>query len=1495
MGLVVKLRTAFLRQFFCLFLCLFFCLALNSGLAVANPAIAGDTVWSTNGYGVPAKTGFGAQCNACHNSSADGFTNPAAVANPPGDSGNLQGALGLDLYNTYYVPGTITPNNSDSAKIKALIDLTYAPKIIAPAAALVLDKKPGSTVSGGNYSAGTAAFRDIAFNSPALPYTVAFSPYTTAAATVSDGRFAISAAGAAVALTSVAPAPFKDVFGTVSVYVKAQNSEGLLNSSGPTKFTLNLHNNLPSALTTTNYAFAKAGTTGMFGLQGVDPDGDTLHYSNVQPVSGNGGSATVDDTGHVTFTPPATVGPLFSENFTIDVSNIDPVSHANQGTVTLPFAVTALAGANTPPTAVTNTFAVQKSASVSGTIATDPDAGTAFTFTSGGQPITLGVPFALPHGSITIAAPVADPVTQAVSSQFTFTDANNDLTQDVFSYTVTNGLSAPVAGTLIFNKTPFDYPPTAIFGPVVSLSVVTDQTIPRVIDLTKYIQDQDTPLNQDRFQILQYIDTNAGVTPPATYGTFTPLAVGEIAQGLLSFVNRPNVALDFNIQFRVGPSNAAPSTAPCTLASTDCGMVHVQVFLNGNAPHNGMDRATLAAALGSKYVTIPGDVPNFPIDEGQGACYNCHTKGVVTQAAPVCDSGFFNALGTRICKIRPFQQPFSSRINDAILGQLQGLPSFEPTVTQVQSVLNVDDNTPVGTIVGKPIQFTTGLDLDGNPSKILAAYLASPAGDYFDLVITNDGGGGGLASGSLKVKQSLTGLTTGNTFALTPLPVNAGGRRNNLGDAQANQQGFYPVFGAVNAMQVNVVRQLPKVVDDAYQTSLDPAPLGMNVTANDTTGGTIDSVYAVTNPGKGTITVNGKNFVYVSDGIHTGTDSFTYRARRDGVGDSLTAATVTIQIYPAGAAVAEPDGPYSVVIGEPANFPVQDNDRGIKPFTAFSIITPQPSQFGTAKIVGNQIAYTAAAAGTDVFQYQITGGGVTTSTTVTVNVGKVSGAILAAATSNPALKPVAAALGDTCKMMAASPSVKNADQVDLASICNQLADQAHTQGAIDTALSQIQNTQVLAAGDAVMEHERLADSDIFGRLDAIRGGKGRGLNFSQFSMQIDGTTLPGSLIDATIHKAGWDGAVDGKTYLPWGAFFAGSIAVVTQDSSASRAGFTLAGGTITTGIDYAISDKSLIGIALTSGQTMTSFGSNGNLTASSTQLAAYGSFQMTDQMFIDGYGGLAYNSFDLNRNILFSTLDSTINRTASGAFDGEAFTAAARLKYITTIGAANLETFGTFNYLGVRTHSFAETGAGGLGLSVGEQNFDTLTATAGFRLSQKFAEDFGTLTPHIGLSYARQLISDNRSVSSYFTAGGFGSPTFTVSTGDVGVNSGNVVIGLDAETFNHAILTSEISGTFSDSGLQGYAARISLNIPLGASASSGNFLSASNAPALAPPPAAPQTIVAPGPLKKRPLVHRKRHKKLALAPNQGAPPNSGGTPSSNNNGAGSAGGGGWGR
>jgi hypothetical protein len=499
------------------------------------------------------------------------------------------------------------------------------------------------------------------------------------------------------------------------------------------------------------------------------------------------------------------------------------------------------------------------------------------------------------------------------------------------------------------------------------------------------------------------------------------------------------------------------------------------VTFNGNGRHTAEERNDLKQQLGANYKTIPGNAPHFPNTDAGGACLNCHMPGRVTVAALNCDlaTGFFNAFGARLCRIRPFEKDrdgtFTTRVNDAIKGTILGLESFEPKTTLQPISLEVNESLDDVVLPGSALAFEPGLDLlDGQPAKVIKAYIKEDtARSFFEVSVAADG-----SAGEIKVINPLSGFAASETMFLTVLPVNDGGPTTP--GVATGAPGFYPVAFPAVPIRIDIRRERPIGQDDTAQVSVGQA-VDIDVLANDTLGGPTTGIEKLSDPAQGTLTVVGNKFRYVANG-GTGTTTFTYRAVRNlASGTQLFSEplTVTITIFPADVPVAQDDGPVLATIGEVLTIDALANDYTALPPAAlplrFEILTPQPTALGNAGIVGNKIEYTpASAVGRDVIEYRIANAAnVGTTARITINITDISGDKVAGLTNNPEFKPVARALGDSCNsILAAGGPADN----DLVKICNALIDAGA--GTVDGSLDSLRNEEMLATGDAAQQHDR---------------------------------------------------------------------------------------------------------------------------------------------------------------------------------------------------------------------------------------------------------------------------------------------------------------------------------------------------------------------------------------------------------------------------------------
>jgi hypothetical protein len=221
------------------------------------------------------------------------------------------------------------------------------------------------------------------------------------------------------------------------------------------------------------------------------------------------------------------------------------------------------------------------------------------------------------------------------------------------------------------------------------------------------------------------------------------------------------------------------------------------------------------------------------------------------------------------------------------------------------------------------------------------------------------------------------------------------------------------------------------------------------------------------------------------------------------------------------------DDRVSVTVGQTVTVDVTANDLGATPDRIAIIAGTEPAK-GLAKVVGLSIEYTSEQPGTDSFSYESINAAGKTQAKVFIISTELAGDTLAALTANPELKPVASAMGESCKLTVLSGKSISPEQADLVSQCHALI---VGKSGIDNILEAIRNEEVLAVGDAVQEHDTAIKGNLLSRLDAVRGGKSRGFTASQFAMQIGDVTLAGDFNFAENKISPYLGIAYGRAFI----------------------------------------------------------------------------------------------------------------------------------------------------------------------------------------------------------------------------------------------------------------------------------------------------------------------------------------------------------------------------
>jgi uncharacterized protein YhjY with autotransporter beta-barrel domain len=513
---------------------------------------------------------------------------------------------------------------------------------------------------------------------------------------------------------------------------------------------------------------------------------------------------------------------------------------------------------------------------------------------------------------------------------------------------------------------------------------------------------------------------------------------------------------------------------------------------------------------------------------------------------------------------------------------------------------------------------------------------------------------------------------------------------------------------------------------------------------------------SVTASGNGTYSYNPNGQFAALNLGETATDSFGYTVS-DGHGGTAS-ATVTITIQGKGGAPVAVNDSATTTFQTAATINVTANDIGGAAVTSIQI-AGQP-QNGTATVSGLSIVYTPASgfSGQDSFSYVALAGSImSASATVTVTVQWQSGftaGSLRNATQDERLLSTASALDDVCVSLNGLPVAgRSADQKGLFSMCQGLATSAAA-GSIDTALAAITNEEAFAASDSSLDIGRAISDNLYARLDAVNGGdRVRGVNLAglQFA-SATAWTAPLQSMTAKALGAGLNHLVGatGDAETRWGFFMSGQLQF-GKHKSGSAAGareFNTLG--LTAGVDYALTDKLIAGVAFSYSKLDSDFrsGSTG-LNVSGLTYSLYAALDL-GLARLDGHVSYSDRNYDSQRSIIFTAAGTNVDALAEANFGGTDYIAGLRAYTPIFADRWGLDLIGGLTYFRTTIDGYGETGAGGLNLNVRKQQHSFLIGDVGFRASRSFETRSGSFSPRLDLKYHRASGRDDRRVTAGF-------------------------------------------------------------------------------------------------------------------------------------------------
>lgn len=361
--------------------------------------------------------------------------------------------------------------------------------------------------------------------------------------------------------------------------------------------------------------------------------------------------------------------------------------------------------------------------------------------------------------------------------------------------------------------------------------------------------------------------------------------------------------------------------------------------------------------------------------------------------------------------------------------------------------------------------------------------------------------------------------------------------------------------------------------------------------------------------------------------------------------------------------------------------------------------------------------------------------------------------------------------------------VLSAGQSDLLATCRRL--KSDDLAAVATNLDLLAHEEVSAQGRIVIETAKLQSASIHRRLTALRAGA-RGVSLSGLSINIDGQTLPESVV-AALFGAGARGGSAGKEAQGiarrWGGFVNANVIIGDRDKTDRGTGFDFRARGVTAGADYRLSDALVVGSALGYASKDSDFkGDAGNLEMASWHLSAYGSYYRSERFYLDGLLRLGRNNIDTDRRI---NLPGDPQQEGVGRTTGWEYAVSLSGGYEYSRNALTAGPYGRLGFIQTSIDGYTESASnpGGVGagsiLVIDDQDVDSITAVLGGQVTYAISVRSAVYLLQLNGEWEHEFTDNSRAIAAQFVY----DPTrtsFEIRSDDPDRNYFNLGLGVTA-------------------------------------------------------------------------------------------------------------------
>jgi len=245
-----------------------------------------------------------------------------------------------------------------------------------------------------------------------------------------------------------------------------------------------------------------------------------------------------------------------------------------------------------------------------------------------------------------------------------------------------------------------------------------------------------------------------------------------------------------------------------------------------------------------------------------------------------------------------------------------------------------------------------------------------------------------------------------------------------------------------------------------------------------------------------------------------------------------------------------------------------------------------------------------------------------------------------------------------------------------------------------------------------------------------------------------------------------------------------------KDPTAFEPGFDSSRDGFTIGIDYRVTNNTVIGFAAGRQNIDGAFrSSGGNFDTDKDKYLIFFSYQPHEKFYLDTMLGFTDDDYKINRRIVFIDTDSVSMAFTDSFVDarstGDVLEANINAGLNFNSGSLSYGPRFGLSYTRSKIDAFSETGTTGLELAYNQHSERSLISTLGFQLSYANSTSFGVVLPFMAIDYLHEFQQDQENISAFFS-------------GDLRVNPTPVVFSNDTPDRNYLRINFGVSSVFSN-------------------------------------------------------------------------------------------------